>query len=205
MFGHGHGHGGGHRHHHHGPFGRHAGSWWGEMFRQGQPRARRGDIRAGILALLKEGPRNGYQLMQELSERSGGMWRPSPGSVYPALQLLEDEGLVEVQPGANGKTYALTKKGQGYVEKHAEEIGEPWKRAGEQPGGDEMAELVKLIKHLAPAVAQLAATGSSAQIREGRKILGEARRKLYALLADIGDDEDERDEDRDDDRERDDR
>src|ERR1700679_455505 len=67
---------GGHGHHHEGPFGRHGGGWFGEMFRQGNPRARRGDIRAGILALLKEGPRNGYQLMQELNDRSGGMWRP---------------------------------------------------------------------------------------------------------------------------------
>jgi len=185
MFGHGHGgHGrggnpfGGH------PFGRHGGGGWFDIFRQGAPRARRGDIRAGILALLKEGPRNGYQLMQELSDRSGGAWRPSPGSVYPALQLLEDEGLVEVDGSASGKTYALTRKGKTYVESHADEIGEPWKRAQEAGGGDDMAELMLLIKQLAPAVMQVAATGSAAQLKEARKILGEARRKLYRLLAD---------------------
>ena len=164
------------------------------MFRQGNPRARRGDIRAGILALLKEGPRNGYQLMQELSDRSGGLWRPSPGSVYPALQLLEDEGLVEVESASNGKTYALTKKGKNYVEQNADEIGEPWKRAGQEPGnqGDEMMELMKLVKHLAPAVMQLVATGSPAQLKEARKILSETRRKLYRLLADDDEDDDAR-------------
>jgi DNA-binding PadR family transcriptional regulator len=193
MFGHGHdGHG--HGRGHHGPFGRHHGAGgWFDMFRQGTPRARRGDIRAGILALLKEGPRNGYQLMQELSERSGGVWRPSPGSVYPALQLLEDEGLVAVDASQSGKTYALTKKGVKHVEENAEEIGEPWKRVSQEPGasGDDMIELMKLVKLLAPAVMQLVATGSASQLKEARKILGEARKKLYRLLADDVDEEED--------------
>ena len=99
------GRGSGHRHGR-GPFG--FGPPWGGRgghppfpFFRG-PRARRGDVRAGILALLREQPRNGYQIMQELEQRSGGLWRPSPGSVYPALQLLEDEGLVRVEEQAGG-------------------------------------------------------------------------------------------------------
>jgi hypothetical protein len=68
------------------------------------PRARRGDVRAAALALLAESPMNGYQIIQEISERSGGVWRPSPGSVYPALQQLEDEGLIRAEEGAGGRT-----------------------------------------------------------------------------------------------------
>src|SRR5215212_643106 len=84
------------------------------------PRARRGDVRAALLVLLAEEPRNGYQLMQEIEQRSDGVWRPSPGSVYPALQLLEDEGLVRVE-GEGRKAYTLTDEGRAYVESHAAE------------------------------------------------------------------------------------
>src|SRR5262245_40918341 len=83
------------------PFG---GFPWGGGPRRG-PRAKRGDIRAAILALLAETPRNGYQIMQELEQRSRGMWRPSPGSVYPALQQLEDEGLVQAREEGTGRVY----------------------------------------------------------------------------------------------------
>src|SRR5688572_25886972 len=89
------------------------------------PRARRGDVRAAVLVLLAEEPRNGYQLMQEIEERSDGVWRPSPGSVYPALQLLEDEGLVRVE-GEGRKAYTLTDEGSAHVEEHAAELGTPW-------------------------------------------------------------------------------
>jgi DNA-binding PadR family transcriptional regulator len=92
------------------------------------PRARRGDIRAGILALLKEGPRNGYQIMQELEQRSQGLWRPSPGSIYPALQQLEDEGLVQPESAGVGRTFRLTEAGRTHVEAHPEEVAEPWRR-----------------------------------------------------------------------------
>src|SRR5215210_86537 len=95
-------HGGGHA--------RRGGPWrrptgpWGFGSHRG-PRARRGDVRAALLVLLAEEPRNGYQLMQEIEERSDGVWRPSPGSVYPALQQLEDEGLVRVAPGEGRKAF----------------------------------------------------------------------------------------------------
>src|SRR5215218_4893726 len=82
------------------------------------PRARRGDVRAALLVLLGEEPRNGYQLMQEIEQRSDGVWRPSPGSVYPALQQLEDEGLVRVAPGEGRKAFELTDEGRAHVEAH---------------------------------------------------------------------------------------
>src|SRR5688500_8708904 len=90
------------------------------------PRARRGDVRAALLVLLAEEPRNGYQLMQEIEERSGGVWRPSPGSVYPALQQLEDEGLVRVEQREGGKAYALTDEGRAHVEARSDQLGAPW-------------------------------------------------------------------------------
>ena len=76
-------------------------------------RAGRGDIRAAILVLLAEEPMHGYQVIQELAERTGGVWRPSPGSVYPTLQQLEDEELVRETASDSGKrVYELTDAGR---------------------------------------------------------------------------------------------
>src|SRR5271167_4922956 len=80
-------------------------------------KARRGDIRTAALLLLAEEPRNGYQIMQEVSERSDGVWRPSPGSVYPALQQLEDEGLIRSDEIDGRKLFRLTDEGRAQVEK----------------------------------------------------------------------------------------
>src|SRR5690242_19528879 len=97
-------------------------------------RARRGDVRAALLVLLHEQPRNGYQLIQEIEQRSEGAWRPSPGSVYPALQQLEDEGLVRTEETEGRRTYALTDEGRGYVEENRDDLGEPWKAVGAKIG-----------------------------------------------------------------------
>ena len=105
---------GGHRG---GPFGRGDEMFRGGFSPRGRQRLRRGDVRAAVLVLLDESPRNGYQIIQELSERSNGAWRPSPGSVYPILQQLEDEGLVEISSTVSGKTYNLTATGKALVEK----------------------------------------------------------------------------------------
>src|SRR5215208_2063448 len=90
------------------------------------PRARRGDVRAALLVLLGEEPRNGYGLMQEIEQRSDGIWRPSPGSVYPALQQLEDEGLVRVREEEGRKLYELTDAGRAHVAERGAEIEAPW-------------------------------------------------------------------------------
>ena len=113
------------------PAGRVAGPGFGPGF--GPPfgprgrRAARGDVRAAVLLLLAEEPRNGYALMQEIEERSEGVWRPSPGSIYPALAQLEDEGLVEATKEGSGRVFALTDAGREHVESRREELGEPWK------------------------------------------------------------------------------
>jgi DNA-binding PadR family transcriptional regulator len=169
--------------------GRHAG--FGPFFGPGGfsrgPRARRGDVRAAALLLLAEGPLNGYQVMQEIDARSDGVWRPSPGSVYPALSQLEDEGLVRVDASGDQRRYALTDSGRAHVEAHREEWGVPW----EQMTGavdDEVGALFRELRRVGMAAAQIGHLGSSEQIDRARSALAEARRALYALL---GEDEDE--------------
>jgi DNA-binding PadR family transcriptional regulator len=147
---------------------------------RGGRRARRGDVRAAALLLLAEEPRNGYQLMQEIEERSGGMWRPSPGSVYPALAQLEDEGLV--RSDTVRRAYELTDEGRAYVEEHREALGVPWEEAGgDVPQG--LLELRSLMMQLGMATMQVAQAGDEAQTAEARKVLEDARRALYRILA----------------------
>jgi DNA-binding PadR family transcriptional regulator len=151
------------------------------------PRARRGDVRAGILALLAEEPRNGYQLMQELETRSRGMWRPSPGAVYPALQQLEDEGLVRAEEAGNGRLYHMTDQGRAYVAEHASETKAPWDHATTER--EDMADLMGQIHPIATALWQIASTGTPEQIAEARKALNQTRRTLYSILAKDPEDE----------------
>ena len=146
------------------------------------PRARRGDVRAALLVLLAEEPRNGYQLMQEIEERSGGVWRPSPGSVYPALQQLEDEGLVRVEERDGGKAYDLTDAGRAHVEEHRDRLGAPWEAAREDMG-EGAWELIAPMRQIGMALFQLMHSGSEAQQEEAREVLAETRRALYRILA----------------------
>lgn len=170
------------------------GNPWGgnpffRLFHRG-PRARRGDVRAGILVLLAEQPRNGYQIMQELEQRSGGQWRPSPGSVYPALQQLEDEGLVRVEESAGGRAFQLTESGRAWVKEHADELGAPWD-AFRSAAGDEVMDLLRLCRQLGIAAMQVAHAGNAAQIAQARKVVADARRALYRLLAEDAPEESE--------------
>src|ERR1700684_3314362 len=128
------GHHGGHRHRH-GPRGGFGGPFggFGPGFGPGGPRgrgrkARRGDIRTAALLLLSEEPRNGYQIMQEVEERSDGVWRPSPGSVYPALQQLEDEGLIRSQDADGRKLFELTDDGRAHVQERGSDKPAPWEQ-----------------------------------------------------------------------------
>ena len=164
-----------------GPFGPFGFGGPGHGFGRG-PRARRGDVRAALLVLLDEEPRNGYQLIQAIAERSGGVWRPSPGSVYPALQQLEDEGLVRLEESDGRRAYHLTEEGRRHVEANRETLAEPW--AAVAAGvDDERLELGGLVKQVVAAAAQVALAGSKPQLAEARTILADARRALYRLLA----------------------
>jgi DNA-binding PadR family transcriptional regulator len=169
------------------PFGRFP--WGGGGGRRG-PRARRGDIRAGILALLAESPRNGYQIMQELEQRSRGMWRPSPGSVYPALQQLEDEGLVKAKEVGTGRVFELTEPGQQYVAEHRKETEAPWDWATTE--GEEGAhDLIGQLRKIAIPLTQNISAGEPEQLAKASKVLGEARRGLFAILAEDSDEDEE--------------
>jgi Transcriptional regulator PadR-like family len=88
----------------------------------GRRRAARGNVRNAVLALLSEEPLHGYAVIGLLAERSGGLWRPSPGSVYPVLAQLEDDGLVSADESSGRKVFALTETGRAYVEEHAAEL-----------------------------------------------------------------------------------
>jgi DNA-binding PadR family transcriptional regulator len=155
------------------------------MFRRGGARARRGDIRSAILALLAEQPRNGYQIMQELEQRSRGMWRPSPGAVYPALQQLEDEGLITAASSGesgSGRVFSLTARGRTEATARASDSDAPWETLSDA-AGDDIPEMFHLLKQVGAAALQVVGAGSTTQIAEARRILAEARRALYRLLA----------------------
>jgi DNA-binding PadR family transcriptional regulator len=147
------------------------------------PRARRGDVRAALLVLLAEEPRNGYGLMQEIERRSDGVWRPSPGSVYPALQQLEDEGLVSVAAGEGSKAYVLTDAGRAHVEQRRDELGAPWD-AVKDDVGEGARELMAAMRQIGMTLFQLAHSGTEAQQEQARAVLIEARKALYRILAD---------------------
>ena len=147
------------------------------------PRARRGDVRAAALALLAEQPMNGYQIIQEIGERSGGVWRPSPGSVYPALQQLEDEVLIRAEAGDGGRRgYVLTDAGRAYVEEHPEELRAPWDVVAGGAGGAAI-EMRTLMQQLGMAAFQVVSAGTDAQQAQARKVLADARKSLYRILA----------------------
>ncbi|GAA0326069.1 PadR family transcriptional regulator [Actinoallomurus spadix] len=166
-----------------GPWGPPFGPWGGPPpWAEGRTKARRGDVRAAILALLAEEPRNGYQLIQTIAERSHGEWRPSPGAVYPALQQLTDEGLIEGDEGEGRKTFRLSEAGRAYVEEHPEEVTAPWE-AMTSDVRDDVRELFKTAAGAGGAVMQIVRTGSEAQVAQAKEILAETRRRLYHLLA----------------------
>ena len=159
---------GGHRHGGHRGHGR-----WGDFpfgpgfggppFGRGR-KARRGDVRA------------------EIVERSDGAWRPSPGSVYPALAQLEDEGLVRTSESEGRRVFELTDEGRAYVEERREELGAPWE-AFSRDFSDESKELAGLIKDVAIAAAQVLRAGDDRQAAQAAKVLSDAKRELYLVLA----------------------
>ncbi len=145
-------------------------------------RNRRGQVRESILALLVDQPLNGYQMMQALKERTGGMWRPSPGAVYPALAQLEDEGLIESFDNDGQKAFRLTEAGH----QAAEGIEAPWEAVNARfPGGspDAIRALWHEFAGLAGAAKELSRTGDAAHLESAAAIVADARRRIYGLLA----------------------
>jgi DNA-binding PadR family transcriptional regulator len=146
-------------------------------------RARRGDVRAAILLALAGEPMHGYQIMQQLEERSGGAWRPSPGSVYPTLQLLEDQELIKGEEAEGKRVFSLTEAG-------AAEAAAVKERLGDTPFGGEGGEkdprfaLYQAVIALHGATKQVGMTGSADDVQKALEIVRDARKRLYSLLAD---------------------
>ncbi len=173
-----------------GPFGPPFGPPWsgggfgpGRRGGRGGPRgrARRGDVRASILALLKDRPMHGYEMIQEIAERSGGAWRPSPGSVYPTLQLLEDEGLIESASEGGKKLFTLTEEGRAEADGGPDA---PWEEAGRGVDWESLHEIRQAGTGLVEAFRQVWSTGNAAQRDKALTVVNEARKKLYLILAD---------------------
>jgi DNA-binding PadR family transcriptional regulator len=146
---------------------------------RGRHRVRRGDVRSAILALLDDRPMHGYEMIQELEERTGGRWTPSAGSIYPTLQLLEDEGLVTPEEVEGRKVYSLTDAGKEAAPERTEG-GMPWEQGDEDsPRFQARRELFQLMG----AAKQLGRAADDEQLTKATEILKDARRKLYGLLA----------------------
>jgi DNA-binding PadR family transcriptional regulator len=145
-------------------------------------RTSRGDIRLAVLALVAEQPRHGYEIIQEIAERTGGAWRPSPGSVYPTLSQLEDEGLVRVESAEGRRVVHLTESGTAYVEEHRAELDAVWESVG-QDGDDDRAKLFEQLAQLHAATQQVMSAGTAEQVTAAGDALAEARKTIYRLLA----------------------
>ena len=161
---------------------------------RGRARVRRGDVRSAILDVLATAPEpiNGYQVIQQIAERSQGAWKPSPGSVYPTIAQLQDEGLVEDAPSGR-KTLQLTDAGREHVRESSEELAAVW-RPFDEEGPDDAADLRQVIGQTVGAIIQVASTGTPDQRDKAVEILADTRRRLYGLLAEGPDTEAEPDE-----------
>lgn len=145
-------------------------------------RQRGGDVRAAVLLLLDEQPRHGYDLITEIGTRSDGSWTPSPGSIYPVLQQLEDEGLIEIEKVDGRKTASLTETGRAHVEEHRARLGTPWEVRGGRPQA--ARELRESLGSFMAAWQQVVRTGDAAQHQRTIAVVDDARKALYRVLAD---------------------
>ena len=151
-------------------------------------RQRRGNVRAALLALLAERPMHGYEMIQELGQRTDGVWRPSPGSVYPTLQMLADEGLIAATEEAGGKKlFTLTEAGTAEAAKS--EGATPWEQVNDEVDVV-AAKLRTASRHLGSAMQQMAHAGTREQKGRAVEVLNEARRKIYAILGELDVEED---------------
>jgi len=162
----------------HGPFGP-----FGPRGRFGRGRARRGDVRTAILQLLSEEPRNGYQIISTLNERSGGAWRPSPGAVYPALNQLEDEGLIEVFDNEGSRAFRLTNAGREAPEVHSDtaKVWDDW--ADEGAARVDAGAMWRTFGEMSMALKPIMMSGDPEIVTKAETILAETKRALYGLLA----------------------
>lgn len=156
---------------------------WGGHHRRHR-RSRRGQVRLSILKLLAEEPRNGYQLMSEIADRTAGAWRPSPGAAYPALAQLQDEGLVEMIEQDGQRAYQLTESG---TQAAAGIESAPWEIMNaefDEPRTKQSRDLFQALEGLGGAVRELTRNGTLAQLETATNLVADTRRGLYRILAD---------------------
>ncbi|MCO1582113.1 PadR family transcriptional regulator [Crossiella sp. SN42] len=151
-----------------------------------RPKVGRGDVRAAVLLVLVDGPTHGYQLIADITERSDGYWRPSPGSIYPVLKQLAEEGLVVSEKEGGRQMVELTEAGRTYVAENEAELAVVWDTVS---GGVDTAvvELQELLGQVHQAALQVAAAGTPEQAARARQLLAEVRRNLYRILAEEDD------------------
>lgn len=149
----------------------------------GRHRVGRGDVYAATLLLLEEQALHGYEIIQLTTERSGGQWRPSAGSVYPALQLLEDQGYIQGEQQEHRRVFHLTEAGQAYLNDHrAELVAARDAVTARLDQGD--TELLDMFQHVETAFRQVVQVGTAAQLAAAKELLAQVRRQLYRILAD---------------------
>jgi DNA-binding PadR family transcriptional regulator len=147
---------------------------------RGRGRAQRGDIRTAIVLLLTDQPMHGYQIMQAMSDRTGGAWQPSPGAIYPTIAQLEDEGLVTTQEEGGRRLVTLTPEGRAYVEERSARLGDPFAVFADAPNRPDLRDP---LHQLHAAVRQIEVGGDAAQLEAAAQTLAQARRSLYLILA----------------------
>jgi DNA-binding PadR family transcriptional regulator len=147
---------------------------------RGRGRIHRGDVRTAILLVLADEPMHGYQIMQAMSDRTSGAWRPSPGAVYPTIAQLEDEGLVTTREEGGRRLVTLTPEGRSYVEERSARLGDPFAQFADRPTGTDLREPLHALH---AAARQIGISGSAEQVEAAAQVLAQARRSLYLILA----------------------
>jgi DNA-binding PadR family transcriptional regulator len=153
---------------------------WGRHRGRGPGGGRRQNVRAAVLALLAERPMHGYEMIGELESRTGGIWRPSPGSIYPTLQLLEDEGLIVAETDDGRKRFALNEAGREEANRAAETP--PWRDFADDTVS-QAQDFRAAAFGIMSALREVGSNGTSEQRSRALEVLNETKRKLYALLA----------------------
>jgi DNA-binding PadR family transcriptional regulator len=155
---------------------------------RGRGRAQRGDVRTAILLLLADQPMHGYQIMQAMSDRTGGAWHPSPGAIYPTIAQLEDEGLVTTKEEGGRRLVTLTAEGRADIEERSARLGDPFADFADAPHRPDLRDP---LHQLHAAVRQIEVGGSTDQLEAAERVLAQARRSLYLILAGDSEDADE--------------
>lgn len=136
--------------------------------------------------MIADEPMHGYQIMQAIAERTSGVWKPSPGAVYPTINQLEDEGLVETSEDGGRRLVSLTEQGRAYLSENAEQLGDPFANFDAAQGAP---DLRGPLRELQQAARQIVLNGDKAQVEQAQEVLGKARRSLYLILAGESDSE----------------